>query len=633
MEKKINNLSWMIGGEAGVGIQSAGHFLALLCSRAGLYVFGNAEYPSLIRGGHNSNLIRVADQEVSIHTETVNLLLAMNKETLDLHVGEISTGGGVIYDGETIKDYDFTGLRQAAGKTVEDITIFNVPLKKLAMEKGQGEITRNTVGLGASLALVGLDIKYLLEVLKGAFARKGEAVVAQNLAAAQAGYDYIIDNFGGETVGAVPGSVDFAYKLVPVERQSKRIILTGNEAVCLGALKAGVKFVAEYPMTPSSTVLHFMAARARDFNIIVKHTEDELAAINMVVGAAWAGARAMTATSGGGFALMSEALGMAGMIEAPAVIYEAQRGGPSTGLPTRTEQSDLRFAMHASQGEFPRLVVAPGDYRELFYKTFEAFNIADKFQMPAVILSDKHLGESLKNIEPFETDGLRVERGKLVTDRAELERLLKNGYATPDGGFLRYKLEEDGVSPRTLPGLKGGRHRASTDEHDETGDLTETPENRTAMHAKRMRKLEGCLAELPAPELVGPGLEGAYTAGPAFGLADGPAERVEPADITFVTWGSPKDAVLEAMQKLLLEGVRANMLQIIYFVPFHADAVRGALEGARVKVGVEMNYEAQMAAYIREKTGVALDANILNWSGRQMTAEEILRKTGEILRR
>lgn len=643
MEKKINNFSWLIGGEAGVGIQSAGRFLALACSRAGLRVFGNAEYPSLIRGGHNSNLIRVADHEVSIHTEHVDLLLAMNRETLDLHLGELSAGGGVIYDGEVLADYDCYGKLSDAARTNPDSRIFKIPLKKLAIEKGGGEITRNTVGVAASLALLGLPADFLLTVLREEFARKGEDVIALNLAAAQAGYDYVLENFVVRAAAALGDSpaggqgrhaqTDFAFQLLPQTDQPRRMLISGNEVVCLAALKAGVKLVAEYPMTPTSTVLHMMAARAKDFQVIVKHTEDELAAMNMVVGASWAGVRAMTATSGGGFALMSEALGMAGMIETPAVVYEAQRGGPSTGLPTRTEQSDLQFAMHASQGEFPRLVVAPGDYREMFYKTFEAFNIAEKFQMPAIILGDKHLGESLKNIEPFETKDLTVERGKMVTDQAEMTRLLDHGYRSADGGFLRYKISEDGVSYRTLPGLKGGRHRASTDEHDESGDLTETPENRTAMHAKRMRKLASCLAVLPAPELVGPGLDGAFTAGPAFGAVGAPEDRKAPADITFVTWGSPKDAVLEVMQRLFLEGVRANMLQIVYFVPFHAEAVREALEGARLTVGVEMNQQAQMAAYIREKTGVVLEHNILNWSGRQMTAEDVLREARKLLER
>jgi 2-oxoglutarate ferredoxin oxidoreductase subunit alpha len=603
---KNNDLTWMIGGEAGFGIQSAGHYFALACSRAGLSVFGNAEYPSLIRGGHNSNVIRVADFEVSIHKEKLDLLLAMNRETLDLHVKELVDGGGVIYDADAVKDYQFP----------EGVKVYHVPLRKIAMEIGKGDITRNTVGLAATFALLGFDIVKYEEILKEAFERKGEAIVNNNIAAARAGYEYIKANYVVE---------EFGFKLAVVEGQPRRMLITGNDAVCFAAVKAGVKFVAEYPMTPSSSVLHFMANNAKNFNIIVKHTEDELAAMNMVVGAAWSGVRAMTATSGGGFALMTEAIGMAGMIETPVVIYEAQRGGPSTGLPTRTEQSDLQFIMHASQGEFPRMVVAPGDYSELFYKTFEAFNIADKYQMPALIVSDKHLAESVKNLPNFEVADLKIERGWLVRDEAELEKLREDGYKSIDDGFLRYKFTENGISPRVLPGTKGGRHRASTDEHDETGDLTETEENRNAMHAKRMMKLEHCLKDLPAPVLMGPGGNGAFVAGPAY--------AVEEADLTFVTWGSPKDALLEAMQILKTEGVKANLLQITYFIPFHTEEVRTILSKAQKKIGVEMNFEGQMCAYIAEKTGIFMDEKILKWSGRQFTVDELLEKTRALMKK
>jgi 2-oxoglutarate ferredoxin oxidoreductase subunit alpha len=607
---KINDLSWMIGGEAGSGIQSAGHFFALTCSRAGLYIFGNAEYPSLIRGGHNSNSIRVADFEVSIHREDTDLLLAMNRETLDLHLPEMAKGGGVIYDQETITDYEIpASSKGTAGKSDrKDLQIFGVPLKRLAMEAGKGLITRNVVGLGASWALLGMPLELLLEVLKEGFARKGDETVENNLAAARAGRNYILENYPTER---------FGFRLEAVEKAPRRLMVTGNDLVSMAAIQAGVKLVAEYPMTPSSTVLHFMAKKAREYNIVVKHTEDELAAMNMVAGAGWAGVRAMTATSGGGFSLMSEALGMAGMIEAPAVIYEVQRGGPSTGMPTRTEQSDLQFVMHASQGEFPRLVVAPGDYPELFEKTFEAFNIAEKYQMPAIIISDKHLGETIKNLTPPAVERLKIERGKLIRDPKELASLKERGYASPDGGFLRYKLEKDGVSHRVLPGLKGGRHRSSTDEHDESGDLTEDPENRIRMHEKRMNKLAQCLKELPAPRLVGPGKNGAFTAGPAY--------KAEEADVTFVTWGSPKDALLEVLQMLKKEGIKANLLQISYFIPFHTREVKALLKRCKFKVGVEMNLEGQMCNFITEKTGLEMDARILNWSGRQLTAQELYR--------
>ena len=600
MAKKINDVTWMIGGEAGFGIQSAGHYFALACSRAGLRVFGNAEYPSLIRGGHNSNVIRVADFEVSVHKEQLDLLLAMNKETLDLHAKEVVNGGGIIYDSEAVKDYQFP-----AGADGSVLWVFDVPLRRIAMEVGKGDITRNTVGLGATFALLDFEIERYEEILKEFFGKKGETVVANNVAAARAGYDYVKKNHQDK----------FGFELKAVNGQPSRMLITGNDAVCFAAVKAGVKFVAEYPMTPSSSVLHFMSNNSKNYNIIVKHTEDELAAMNMVVGAAWSGVRAMTATSGGGYALMCEAVGMAGMIETPAVIYEVMRGGPSTGLPTRTEQSDLRFVMHSSQGEFPRLVVAPGDYNELFYKTFEAFNLAEKYQMPALIIGDKHLAETIKNVDEFETGDLKVDRGWLVQDEVELEKLRENGYKTVDDGFMRYKFEENGVSPRVLPGMKGGRHRASTDEHTETGDLTETEENRNDMHAKRMRKLEYCLKDLPAPKLVGPGANGAFVEGPAY--------AAEEADITLVTWGSPKDALLEVLQMLKADGVKANLLQITYFIPFHTEEVKATLAAAKFKVGVEMNHDGQMCSYIAEKTGIFMDEKILKWSGRQFTAHEL----------
>jgi len=596
-----NDISLMVGGEAGSGIQSAGRLFSLLCARAGLWVFGNAEYPSLIRGGHNFDLIRVAEREIGVHTETVNLLLAMNQETLDLHLDAVVKGGGVIYD-QSIENYDF-GRRS--------LTLFPMPLAGLAREFGQAEITKNMVGMGAVTAIVDLPLTLLNKVLQELLAKKGEETVKQNLAAAKAGYNFARLNFP---------LAKFPFKLRVQKKTARRMLLTGNDATCLGAIKAGVKMVAEYPMTPSSGVLHFMARAAKDYNIIVKQTEDELAAINMVIGAGWAGARAMTATSGGGFALMSEALGMAGMIEAPAVIYEGQRGGPSTGLPTRTEQSDLQFAIHASQGEFPRVVMAPGSHEELFVKTFEAFNLAEKYQLPVIILSDKHLAEGVKTVKPFKTAGMQIDRGRLVQGSIELKKLLAEGFKSADGGFLRYKIDQlNGVSPRTIPGQKGGRHRASTDEHTESGDLDESEQNRVRMQKKRMRKLEYCLKDLPAPALVGPAADGSFRAGRPFAAKE--------ADITFISWGSTRDALLEVLQKLKSEGIKANLLQLVYFVPFHAAQVEKILKAGRFKVGVEMNYEGQMCNLVMEKTGIKMNKKILKWSGRQFTAQEIYRKT------
>ena len=635
---KTNDLTWMVGGEAGMGIQSAGNAFAMAANRGGLYAFGNPEYPSLIRGGHNSDCIRVSEKPVGIHKERIDLLLAMNKETLDLHLKEMVIGGGVIYDAEMIK---MEGLKAPDG-----VKMFNVPLKKLAMEEGKGDITRNTVGMGASFGLVNYDIEIFYQILRDEFGRKGEAVVANNIAAAKAGYDYVQLNYKGQ----------FDYDLKKVEAafgqaMPKKMVLTGNDAICLGAVKAGCKLVAEYPMTPSSSILHTMAAYAKDFNIVVKHTEDEIAAINMAIGAGWVGVRAMTGTSGGGYSLMVEGIGMAGMCEIPVVCVMVQRPGPSTGLPTRTEQGDLQFVLHSSQGEFPRIVIAPGDYNECFYKTYEAFNLAEKYQLPVIVMTDKHISESLQTVAPFDTTNLKIERGKLLS-QAELDKMVsesqaflatqsagqvlaqgqlggtmeqkgfggpaaKENWLSPDGNFLRYKFTEDGISPRTLPGMKGGMHRSATDEHDETGDLTETEENRTMMVDKRARKLDAALKELPAPKLIG---------------ADG-QPTTEAADITFVTWGSPKEALLEVIGLLKAEGVTANLLQIVYMIPFHTAEITAALTSAKRVIGVEMNSEAQLCALIREKTGFEIKEKLLKYSGRQFTAHELFDKTKDLLKK
>lgn len=608
---QINDLTWMIGGEAGFGIQSAGHIFALCGMRGGLHVFGNAEYPSLIRGGHNSDVIRFSEKEVHVHKETLDLLLAMNKETLDFHLNEIVEGGGFIYDAESVNEEI---------KAPKGVTAFNVPLKKIALETGKGDITRNTVGIGASLGLLDYDFSILEEVIRHMFGKKkGEEIVANNIAAAKAGYDFVKKNYGDS----------FGFRLKPLKERPKRMLITANDAVCMGAVKAGCKFVAEYPMTPSSSILHFMAANAKDYGIIVKHTEDEIAAMNMLVGAGFAGLRAMTGTSGGGFSLMVEALGMAGMLEVPLVCVEVQRPGPSTGLPTRTEQGDLKFALSASQGEFPRIVMAPGSFEEHFYLAFDAFNLSEKYQLPVIILSDKHMAESVKSTDPFDTAGMKVERGKLLTQKqldelrkksAEALKKLKDekpsdrgfggvsaegNYLSVDDNFLRYKFEEDGVSPRTVPGMKGGIYRAATDEHDESGDLTETEENRKMMVEKRAKKMEGALRDLPAPVLYGE----------------------KDADITFVAWGSPVGAIKEAIKLLAAEGVKANLLQIIYMCPFHSKEVGEILRGCKKTIGVEQNGEGQLCALIAEKTGYFVDDKILKYSGRQFTAHEILNRT------
>src|SRR3989338_4673930 len=417
METVLNDFSWKIAGVAGDGILNAGLMLAKCAARGGLWTFASAEYPSLIRGGHNHLEVRIADREIFSHNYNLNLLVALNQESVDKHAKKLTPGGGIIFDSEAKIDTTKIGR--------SDINLYPVPLLKISTELGN-KIFRNVVAIGASLALTDFDLELFNGVIRDNFGKKKGAEVAESyIKALKAGYDYARQNFGN----------NFKYRLKSVGKGG-RLFMSGNEAISAGAIKAGCKFFAAYPMTPASSILHTMAAFEKDYNIVVKHTEDEIAAMNMAVGANFAGVRAMTATSGGGFALMVEAFGLAAQTETPLVVVNAMRPGPATGMATHSGQGDLRFILHAAQDDFPRIVVAPGTVDECFYLTFQAFNLAEKYQLPVVILTDKYLGESFRTVEPFRTD-LKVERGQLAT-KEQLEALANNG------GYLRYKHSSDG---------------------------------------------------------------------------------------------------------------------------------------------------------------------------------------------
>ena len=429
----------------------------------------------------------------------------------------------------------------------------------------------------------------LSNVIKDIYRGKAKETIEFNIKAARLGYDYVKSK-GMEN--------DFGRKLPKVSGK-KRMLLTCNEAVGMGAIKAGCKFYAAYPMTPASSILHFMAAQERNFSLVVKHPEDEIAAINMVIGAGFAGARAMTATSGGGFSLMSEALGLAAMTGTPIVVVVCQRPGPSTGLPTRTEQGDLKFVLHASQGDFPRFVIAPGDVEESFYKTIEAFNLAERYQCPVILILDKYLSESHKTAEEFDVIGVKIDRGLLLSDE-ELEKI---------GAFKRYEFTETGISPRTIPSQRGGIFTATGNEHDETGYLSEDKTVRTRMMDKRFRKFEQAEREIPEPKLFGP----------------------KDAEVTIIAWGSTKGPIKEAMKLLDRDGINANFLQIIYISPFPTNTISKIIDISKRVVIVENNKTAQLASLIREKTGKEIEHKILKYDGRQFFPVEIYHRIKEVL--
>jgi 2-oxoglutarate ferredoxin oxidoreductase subunit alpha len=396
---------------------------------------------------------------------------------------------------------------------------------------------------------------------------------------------------------------NFKYRLQKTSLTGKqRIFLTGNEAIGLGAIQAGCKFYAAYPMTPATPVLHFLAPLDRENGLVVMHTESEIAAINMVAGASFAGARAMTATSGGGFCLMTEGLGMTGMTETPAVIMIAQRPGPSTGLPTYSGQGDLRFAIHASQGEFPRVVIAPGDVEECFYETMKAFNLAEKLQIPVIIITDKYLVESHWEATPFDENMVGIDRGQLLTGK-EYSR---------DEEYRRHKLTKDGISPRAIPGMKGAIVRTNADEHNERGYTTEDPELTIKMNDKRFRKLNLLLRNLENHEttkIYGP----------------------EKADATIVGWGSTKGPIREAMKILKKDGSKVNYLQVIYLNPFPTADVQRILESTKKTIVVENNITSQLSSLIREHLLMRVDQEILKYDGRPFNPENLSRRIKEVL--
>jgi 2-oxoglutarate ferredoxin oxidoreductase subunit alpha len=578
-----------IGGEAGFGIKAAGQTLARSFVALGLEVFDLTEYPSLIRGGHNTYTLRVSPTPISSHVEAVDVLVALNRETIDLHLGELVEGGAVIYDPEDKENAEW--------QAPDGVLAVPIPLMRLAKDAG-GPIMRNTVALGAVLALVGLPVDPLADGLRAQFAHKAPEIAEQNVAAATAGHE-----------NATEAATRFGVKLQAVPDAPRRLLVDGNEAIGLGALAAGIGFYAAYPMTPASSVLHFMAAHEREAGVVVKHTEDEIAAMNMVVGAAFTGARAMCASAGGGFALMVEGFGMAGVSESAVVVGVFTRPGPATGLPTWTEQSDLRYVLHASQGEFPRVVLAPGDRTDAFELTWQAFNLADQLQTPVIILGDSYLSDNRQSVPYFDLDAVVVDRGKIVTegDTAEFPEALGE-----NGEYLRYKLADYGVSVRALPGVKGATQLGNSYEHDEYGygSAGEPAEIRVAQNEKRMRKLELARNLVPRPAVFG---------------AD-----VAEADVAVLFFGTTKGPVLEAMRWLEPDGVKVAAMQVVTLWPFPAEDVSVFLGAAKRSIIIEGNYTGQLQGLVREQCLRDVDETLHRYDGRPFAPEQVYAKLKEV---
>ncbi len=576
---EINKLVWKIGGEAGYGTMTTGLIFSKCCSRGGLNVFDYAEYPSLIRGGHNTYTVRTEDREIYSQIKLVDLLVALNKETIDLHKNELTFNGAIIYDHENI-NLDKNSVRQ-------DIRLYQVPLLNLAREYGGDRLMTNSVSLGVSMAIIDYDFDILVNVISDIYKDKGEKIVSANINAAKGGYDYVRKNIQN----------DFKNKLRKISSEEK-ILLTGNEALSIGAIKAGCKFVAIYPMTPTSSILHYMTSHDLNYSIVVKQPEDEIAGINMAIGASFAGARAMVATSGGGFCLMTEALGLAAITETPIVIIVGQRGGPSTGLPTWTEQGDLRFVLHASQGDFPRIVLAPGDVDEFFYNAIKAFELAEKYHLPVIIFTDKYLAESHKTTKRFDDSKIRINRHGFISNE-ELNKISE---------YKRFRDSETGVSLRAVPGQKKGIFMVTSDEHQEDSLYNEEADNRKKMMDKRFRKLDYIIKEIPDPVLYGD----------------------KNSKITIIGWGSTKGPILEGMRFLKEQGINVRFLHLIYLNPFPVNKVSEIINDSNKTIVMENNKTGQLCGLIKEKTGKDVNYKFLKYDGRPFYPEEVLDKIKEI---
>src|SRR5215831_6987853 len=574
-----------IGGAAGDGLDKSGDTLAKGVSRVGLYVCAYNSYQSIIRGGHIWLRVRIGERKVYSHGDHLNLLIALNQDAVERHAGEVEAGGAVLYNSDRF-NCEPSLLRDGVVGLPLPVNEITKPFGKLL------PIMQNTVALGATIFLAQFDFESTAGVLADTFRHKGQAVIDQNVGILKAGYDYAREHF------------------VPLVREPwtfshiRRPFATGNELFALGAVTGGCKFYSAYPMTPASSILHWMANHGEKCGVLVKQCEDELAVVNMAIGAGHAGVRAMCGTSGGGFALMSEAIGMAGMIEAPVVVIEVQRGGPSTGIPTKTEQADLNQVYGASQGDYPRVIIAPTDTTDCYYTAVEAHNLAEKYQLPVTIISDLLVSE---HPETIEQDALRhdvvIERGEMISEWAEAE----------NGQFKRYAFTKSGVSPRALPGTAGGMYVAATDDHDEEGvvisDVFTTPPVRCKIQEKRMRKMEAVLAELPPPRLEGP--------------AD--------ADVTLVGWGSTRGVIHEALAMLAEQGVRANHLQIKYLHPFHSKEVGEILSSCKRTICVECNYTGQFARHLRAETGFSVSELILKYDGEPFEPHHVVEQVQAIL--
>jgi 2-oxoglutarate ferredoxin oxidoreductase subunit alpha len=554
-------LNILIGGEAGQGLVTVSQILCKSLVRSGYFIVVTQSYQSRIRGGHNSFALRVSTQEIIAPQESVDFLVALDKDTVDLHRNELSSNHLVMLD-------------EAFG--IKGDSILRVPFKELAQERFS-----NIAALGVVSTLLGLNKGLVIKTIEDFFGSAHREAAKENRAAFERSFRWASKH---------PMAFE---KLPSITDPPGRLMMNGNEAIALGALSAGVRFFSFYPMTPATSIGLNLAAHAEKMGLIVEQAEDEIAAINMAIGASFAGAPSMVATSGGGFALMVEGVSLAAMTETPVVIVVAQRPAPATGLPTRTEQGDLEFVLHSGHGEFPRAIFTPGTVEECFHLTRRALEQAERYQGPMFLLTDQFLADSYRAVEPF--DVKRLAQVRVGTKAHE---------STP---YQRFAITENGISDRLLPGVHEQLVVADSDEHTEDGHITEDLSLRKQMVEKRLRKGEGIRTEVIPPELEG---------------------GTDP-DLLLVSWGSSKGAVKEAATTMRSQVKKVAVLHFSQVWPLVPEQFLGHLESAGQAVCVEGNALGQLARLIRRETGFHIQKKVLRYDGLPITPGYILKELGQ----
>ncbi|MFJ7667685.1 2-oxoacid:acceptor oxidoreductase subunit alpha [Lysinibacillus sp. NPDC097195] len=548
----LHQLSWKVGGQQGEGIESTGEIFSMAMNRLGYFLYGYRHFSSRIKGGHTNNKITVRPTEVRSIADDLDILVAFDQETIDVNYKELTEKGIILADAK------FEPVKPEDSKA----PLFAVPFTEVAAELGT-TLMKNMVAIGATASLLNLEDAVFQNVVDDIFGKKGEEVVQKNMEAIARGHE-MMNELLGDRIGE--------WALAPADGK-RRMFMIGNDAIALGALAAGTRFMAAYPITPASEIMEYLIKKLPKFGGAVIQTEDEIAAATMAIGANFGGVRSFTASAGPGLSLMMEAIGLSGMTEQPLVVIDTQRGGPSTGLPTKQEQSDLMAMLYGTHGEIPKVVIAPSTMEEAFFDTIQAFNIAEELQLPVILMTDLQLSLGKQTVEPFDYKKIEIRRGKIVTE--EIEASADKAY------FKRYEDTEDGISPRVLPGHLNGIHHVTGVEHDETGKPSEATGNRRTQMDKRFRKLDALKFDTPV-----------YKNAPH-----------EEADVLLVGFNSTRGAIEEVQERLNAQGLKVNHAHIRLIHPFPSAEMAPLVAKAKKVIVVENNYTGQLANIMKMNIG------------------------------